>query len=164
MDEAPYVYDDTRATVLYVALRLGSPLLMEGLPAQARPRWPRGWPGIFAQCPDHGGGLSHGALQRAAGAGVGLREGDLKSTRLSQKIPEKCLTFFSAGGIIFTVISHEGVASTPPGVQQVNILACGLACFQMRDSCAAQRKGALGIGIPRYTTQARPEGLRLGLF
>ena len=30
MDEAHYVYDDTLATVLYVALRLGRPLLIEG--------------------------------------------------------------------------------------------------------------------------------------
>ncbi len=30
MDEAKYVYDDTLATVLYVALRLGRPLLIEG--------------------------------------------------------------------------------------------------------------------------------------
>ena len=30
MDEARYIYDDTLATVLYVALRLGRPLLIEG--------------------------------------------------------------------------------------------------------------------------------------
>ena len=30
MDEAHYVYDDTLATVLYVALKLGRPLLIEG--------------------------------------------------------------------------------------------------------------------------------------
>ena len=30
MDEAHYVYDDTMATVLYVALKLGRPLLIEG--------------------------------------------------------------------------------------------------------------------------------------
>jgi len=30
MDEANYVYDDTMATVLYVALKLGRPLLIEG--------------------------------------------------------------------------------------------------------------------------------------
>ena len=30
MDEAGYVYDDTMATVLYVALVLGRPLLIEG--------------------------------------------------------------------------------------------------------------------------------------
>ena len=30
MDEAGYVYDDTMATVLYVALTLGRPLLSEG--------------------------------------------------------------------------------------------------------------------------------------
>ncbi len=30
MDEAHYIYDDTLATVLYVALRLGRPLLIEG--------------------------------------------------------------------------------------------------------------------------------------
>ncbi len=30
MDEANYIYDDTLATVLYVALRLGRPLLIEG--------------------------------------------------------------------------------------------------------------------------------------
>ena len=30
MDEAGYIYDDTLATVLYVALRLGRPLLIEG--------------------------------------------------------------------------------------------------------------------------------------
>ena len=30
MDEAHYVYDDTLATVLYVALQLGRPLLIEG--------------------------------------------------------------------------------------------------------------------------------------
>ena len=30
MDEAHYIYDDTLATVLYVALKLGRPLLIEG--------------------------------------------------------------------------------------------------------------------------------------
>ena len=30
MDEARYIYDDTLATVLYVALELGRPLLIEG--------------------------------------------------------------------------------------------------------------------------------------
>ena len=30
MDEAHYIYDDTLATVLYVALQLGRPLLIEG--------------------------------------------------------------------------------------------------------------------------------------
>ena len=30
MDEARYIYDETLATVLYVALRLGRPLLIEG--------------------------------------------------------------------------------------------------------------------------------------
>ena len=30
MDEARYIYDDTLATVLYVALQLGRPLLIEG--------------------------------------------------------------------------------------------------------------------------------------
>ena len=30
MDEAHYIYDDTLATVLAVALRLGRPLLIEG--------------------------------------------------------------------------------------------------------------------------------------
>ena len=30
MDEANYVYDDTLATVLFVALQLGRPLLIEG--------------------------------------------------------------------------------------------------------------------------------------
>ena len=30
MDAAGYVYDDTMATVLYVALLLGRPLLIEG--------------------------------------------------------------------------------------------------------------------------------------
>ena len=30
MDEAGYVYDDVLATVLYVALTLGRPLLIEG--------------------------------------------------------------------------------------------------------------------------------------
>ena len=30
MDQAHYIYDDTLATVLYVALQLGRPLLIEG--------------------------------------------------------------------------------------------------------------------------------------
>ena len=30
MDQANYIYDDTLATVLYVALTLGRPLLIEG--------------------------------------------------------------------------------------------------------------------------------------
>ena len=30
MDQAHYIYDDTLATVLFVALRLGRPLLIEG--------------------------------------------------------------------------------------------------------------------------------------
>ena len=30
MDEAHYIYDETLATVLYVALQLGRPLLIEG--------------------------------------------------------------------------------------------------------------------------------------
>ena len=30
MDEQRYIYDDTLATVLYVALKLGRPLLIEG--------------------------------------------------------------------------------------------------------------------------------------
>ena len=30
MDESRYIYDDTLATVLYVALKLGRPLLIEG--------------------------------------------------------------------------------------------------------------------------------------
>ena len=30
MDEAKYIYDETLATVLFVALQLGRPLLIEG--------------------------------------------------------------------------------------------------------------------------------------
>ena len=30
LDEAKYIYDETLATVLYVALQLGRPLLIEG--------------------------------------------------------------------------------------------------------------------------------------
>ena len=30
MDECHYIYDETMATVLYVALQLGRPLLIEG--------------------------------------------------------------------------------------------------------------------------------------
>lgn len=41
MDAAGYVYDDTMATVLYVALLLGRPLLIEAMPVWARRKLPR---------------------------------------------------------------------------------------------------------------------------